>query len=118
MGQACNESLVGEVDYLFKKKGKNELCNEDCSIECNSFTLSMTVNDVFSQSLFEQNKSIIYIFYEDFYYTSITEQPKISSDSLVGTVGGLLGLFLGASLLSFVEFLDLAIDLIYFSFGF
>ena len=64
-------------------------------------------------TLFYENKSRVYVYFEDFYYTSITEQPKISGESLVGNIGGLLGLFLGASLLTSVEFLDIAFSLLH-----
>jgi len=42
----------------------------------------------------------------------IKEEAKTSFDSLIGTIGGLLGLFLGASLMSFFEIIDLAIIVI------
>ena len=54
-----------------------------------------------------------FTYYEDFFYTLISEEPKTSLDNLVGTIGGLLGLFLGASLMSFYELIDMVFSTIF-----
>ena len=45
----------------------------------------------------------------EFANTEITQTPAYPSESLFGDVGGTLGLFLGASLLTVVEVLDVTL---------
>jgi len=56
--------------------------------------------------------SLVYIYYPDFYYTSITEQPKTTFDQLISNIGGLLGLFIGGSIMSFFEIFELLISVL------
>ena len=48
----------------------------------------------------------INVFYETLSYTQVEEDAKYTFDNLVGTLGGHLHLFLGMSLLSFVEVVE------------
>ena len=109
----CDRRILKKVHERFRIQGVYEVCKDECPAECNSNSYSMTISDSFKQLYLDQNKSEVFIYYEDFYYTLITEQAKISLDSSIGTIGGLVGLFLGASFLSTVEFLDLAINLLF-----
>ena len=45
--------------------------------------------------------------YDSLSYIKLDEEPKISGEELLGIIGGHLGLFLGMSLLSFVELVEL-----------
>jgi hypothetical protein len=45
----------------------------------------------------------VHVFYEDLRYTEIDENPAMDIVALLGSLGGNLGLFLGASVLSFTE---------------
>ena len=47
-------------------------------------------------------------------YLQVEEEPKMSGEDLLGIVGGYLHLFLGMSLLSFVEILELAVKIVWF----
>ena len=104
--------MTNEITNRFESEGINQICKDICPPEFNSITYSLTFTETHSQSLFNKNQTELNVYYDDFYYTSITEQAKISLDSLVGNIGGLLGLFLGASLLTTIEFIDLVITLI------
>jgi hypothetical protein len=53
--------------------------------------------------------------YNQLGYTLIQEQASLDLFSLIGNVGGQCGLFLGLSALSFIEIIELLIDLIIFS---
>lgn len=57
--------------------------------------------------LVKKTTSMINIFYDSVTYTSVTESQSISFDVLLGNIGGIFGLFTGASILSFVELGDL-----------
>jgi hypothetical protein len=103
-----NPSLVNSIFEKFDSIGANTICDKQCPIECDSISYSISMNSFLNN----QNYSRINIYYEDFFYTAITEEPKASIDSLIGTIGGLLGLFLGASLTSFFEIIDLIFSLL------
>jgi hypothetical protein len=49
------------------------------------------------------------VYFDSLSYTSITESPSQETISFVSNVGGLLGLFLGATVLSFLEFAEFLI---------
>ncbi len=100
-------SLLDSVTAKFQNLGANTICEKQCPIECDSISYSLDKNANFINRSYSQ----VNIYYEDFFYTSITEEPKTSFDSLIGTIGGLLGLFLGASLTSFFELIDLTFSL-------
>lgn len=52
------------------------------------------------------------VFYNTGSYTKITEKQAMEPQSLFPSVGGTLGLFLGISILSFVEIIEVAIEII------
>ena len=54
----------------------------------------------------------VQISYQDMMQTFITEYPKMQSTDLVSSLGGILGLFLGLSFLSFIEIFDFLLQLI------
>ena len=49
------------------------------------------------------------VYYNSLSYVEIEEEPKMSAEDLLGLLGGHLHLFLGMSLLSFVELFEFAI---------
>jgi acid-sensing ion channel 5 len=53
------------------------------------------------------------IFYDQLHTTHVQEIAEISFGSLLGNIGGCLGLFTGISLLSFIEIFDLVIEFIF-----
>lgn len=55
----------------------------------------------------------INIFYDEIMYTEITESPKMTVSDLISSIGGCLGLFLGISLLSFIEIFEFLIEILY-----
>ena len=70
---------------------------------------NVSINDNFIQ----KNIVLINVFYEDLAATFVNEIPEITSDYLFSNIGGNLGLFIGMSLLSFVEFLEIIVQLIF-----
>ena len=54
----------------------------------------------------------VQISYQDMMQTFITEYPKMKPVDLVSSLGGILGLFLGLSFLSFIEIFDFLLQLI------
>ena len=114
-----NESLVRYVNDKFLSEGENIVCEKSCPIECESVSYITSVNSILLntntvRSEFHNvldNFSFINIYYEDFGYKSISEIPKTSFEDLLGTIGGLIGMFLGTSLLSFIEIPDILLQI-------
>ena len=104
----CNDSLKIQLDVnsYFRNKGVAIVCGEMCPIECDSVEYSVK-SFYLSFPYHYRTKSAVRIYYETFDYTSTTQIPKLRSDDLFGNVGGILGLFLGVSLLSLVEIIEL-----------
>ena len=106
-------------------------CLSKCPLECNKAAYAIAsrsfdfpgTGDVYVNNLLAANPSLVArrrndtdyaanragnilqvrIFYETLAYTQVREEAKISVDTLVGHIGGHLHLFMGMSLLSFVE---------------
>ncbi|XP_028407183.1 acid-sensing ion channel 4-A-like isoform X2 [Dendronephthya gigantea] len=65
------------------------------------------VNDTDEEDEFTcKNLLAMDIFYEDLNYHVIKQVPAYSLPNLLGEIGGLMGLFLGASILTVLEFFD------------
>ena len=58
------------------------------------------------QSLYNIN-----VYFDDLQYTQISDQPQYTTTSLVANIGGLLGVFLGMSFLSIVDFLQIVAEI-------
>ena len=117
----------------FSKTIFNEKCSNYCPLECSTVNyqvLTSTLDFPTSGNIslkdqtgyfdskfanYEEVKKRFYslvIFYEDLKYTLITESPNIEFVDLVSNVGGILGVFLGISFLSFIEIVELIIQYI------
>ncbi len=84
-------------------------CGRFCPLECNS-----TVYEFETTSINDQNKTRFRIFYRSLKYTLITEQEKCSFLDLITYVSGVLSLFIGVSLASLFEMIELISEVIYF----
>ena len=56
------------------------------------------------------------IYYQDLSYSEITQIPKSDIIDLVSGMGGLLGLFIGVSFLSFAEVIEVILEIIFILF--
>ena len=66
---------------------------------------------IFSTPL-KGNEIKILVYYESLKYTLISQQPKTQLLNLIPNIGGALGLFIGISFLSFIEIIELFIEII------
>lgn len=133
----CNESKCIEQAYInFVDKSSKECFNE-CPVECESTSYDYRITqsdfpaEFYSQILIEFDKMYpwlkrnfsskenlkkttlaLNVFYNDIGYTIVNEIPSKTFEQFISEIGGLMGICLGASLLSFVELFDLAIQLI------
>lgn len=54
----------------------------------------------------------LFVYFDEIKYTEITEAPTTTFVDLIASIGGTLGLFIGVSLLSFVELIELILEII------
>ena len=59
-----------------------------------------------------QNLIIIYVYYKELKYTLINQQPKTETFDFISKIGGIFGLFLGISFMSFIEILEILFEII------
>ncbi len=81
-----------------------------CPLECN-----MTIYTIAEEKNYfdymDYNQINVLIYLDSFKYTKITQLAQSTLPDIISTIGGTFGLFLGLSLLSFVEILDLFIHI-------
>jgi len=82
---------------------------QECPLECETTLFSYSVV-TFGNTV---NKTSARIYYNSLKYTDVLEIPKTTGIEVFADLGGTLGLFLGFSLLSFVEILDLGAQIFY-----
>ena len=61
----------------------------------------------------ERKESQVNIYYEKFEYTSISQVAKISPVNLFGNIGGIIGLLLGASIISIIDSIEQLFIILY-----
>lgn len=128
----CFKDLYNEQDFDYEAN-----CQKNCPLECESSVIfktfktsqyplrklrSQIVNDIKTKlnKTADEKQLGDRVFEFNFYFLdfteSITEQvPKITISGLVSNIGGTFGLFLGSSLISFVEIIELFIQLLIIS---
>ena len=68
--------------------------------------------DIFDYSYMKKTFVKVNIFYDDLVYTSITESPATTIENLIAYIGGTLGLFIGISVLSLIEGIDIFFNIV------
>jgi len=111
-------------NHLFKKE-----CADYCPLECDSikysistYTLEYPISGIISledKQKFDSNfnnyddvqKSFysLIIYYKDLKYTLLKDEPSMILADLISNIGGLLGVFIGYSFVSFIEFFEILI---------
>jgi hypothetical protein len=111
-------------------------CNQYCPLECYSISYELTSsfssyptrnyakksllnntiitskfqNEILTYDLLKESVLSLNIYYDKLTYTGITKDAKTELIDLISNIGGLLGLFLGISFLSFVEIIEIIIE--------
>ena len=127
------KNCVGKYLSDFRKNDQFEKCSQYCPLECDEVTYSITpvakvyptrgnISDVMFASFefnlsnlttYEQMKKHyvqICVFYKKIGYTLISQEAKTETFNFVSNIGGVLGLFLGISFLSFIEIFEILIE--------
>jgi len=113
---------------------QHEKCQNYCPLECDQNSLTITPylsvlpetgwigrmrKSSFGMSNFSEYKQLkknfvsILVYYKELQYTLISQEAKTEAFCFVSNIGGILGLFLGISFLSFVEILEVLIEIFY-----
>jgi len=125
-------------NIYFKNNYIQNTCLSQCPLECNSFGISYKLSsstllpnvyksllqknvnlkvDFINRSLDDESvvlESVVKlnIFYDTLSYTSFEESPQMDIVSLLGSIGGNLGLFMGVCLFSFGEVFVALIEIV------
>jgi hypothetical protein len=101
-----------------------------CPLECDSFSLNietksqaiLAFGNVTDNSFYSQLKTYqdvyksyfgINVYYEEFKYTFIKQNPKMEIFDLLSNIGGTFSLFLGLSIFSFLELFEILANLVF-----
>jgi amiloride-sensitive sodium channel subunit alpha len=143
--KVCNttweDDCTKKQQEIFDESDLSPECNELCPFECKKMifsTIHSQINEFsnekakkyfehkllkpkyeqFNSSLSDVKQSVINlnVFYDRLSFTEITEKPSFTFVDLVSNVGGTFGLFIGISLLSLLEVVEIIYEmlLIYF----
>ena len=83
------------------------LCTEQCEQECTLFKFDLRTT---KSALSKSNTTIFRFYVRDFSTLEITQIAKIGIFDIISNIGGLLGLFIGVSFLTFMEIVEYIID--------
>ena len=88
-------------------------CKEYCPLECD------TIKYIGSEVSFKTDKSLSYlrIFYEELKYTRYSEIPKTEPFDFISSIGGILGLFIGCSFVTFFELAEVLLEICFILFA-
>lgn len=95
----------------FYEKSIQRLCEEYCPLECSTISYSTQSS---SLSYEERNVSRLKVFYPSLQDTLITQEEKFMFYDLISDIGGILGLFIGLSIMNIFEIFELAAELMFF----
>jgi hypothetical protein len=122
-------------EYLkYTKDNMNKKCTMHCPLECDEITYDYTLSssdyptehvyDILkgdihvsrvsnlTYSKFKERSLMVNIFYSQLNYLAITQVKKFQFMDLLASIGGLLGFFVGMSLLSFIELAEILMEII------
>ena len=124
----CFKNTYNEENFEYDTK-----CGSECPLECTSKSLKFVkkigvfpsynelseINNTIHEKLADGEESPwnendlrhgmleLNVYFKSFNYSEKTEIPKIADSDLIGTIGGTMGLFLGMSLMSLIEIIEL-----------
>ncbi|XP_035679934.1 uncharacterized protein LOC118418202 [Branchiostoma floridae] len=76
----------------------------------NIHTRSQSQNLPLNPEELRQNLARVHVYFRDLNYELITENPTYTEESLLSGLGGLLGLYVGLSVITVFEFINLLVD--------
>jgi hypothetical protein len=110
----CEKNLTTS----FATSNTDDFCDNVCRPECTtqkfdySISLSKFPTQDYTNLHPDQKPPLRFIVdYKDNIYTEVIESPKVTFEKLLGDIGGQMSLFIGISFLSFLEVLELLIEI-------
>ena len=92
-------------------------CSKYCPLECDFEQYEAFLSFHMSENMSKNETLKFKIYFKDLTYILISQEPKIELFDLISGIGGLLGLFLGVSFLSFIEIFEIIFEVIYLLIG-
>ena len=114
----CNHvSLDASVSIInYPSTSYANILTSDSKIQekfSNLINVTKLTNEILSKNILSVN-----VMYKDLDYTLINENANLKVSDLISSIGGILGLFIGVSFLSFVEILEIIVEIIYIKYEF
>jgi len=91
----------------FYSKSIQEKCSFYCPLECDSISYSVEKNYIY-----DQNRTRFKVFFGSLKYNHISQEQAFPIEEFIGTIGDILGIFVGVSFVSLFEIIELLIELI------
>ncbi len=104
---------IFEYSQALTKKTVDDLCKRTDQVKAVGEKFNLTN---FTLDDFQERFTQVYVFFPKLEYTEISQIPKTTVFDLISSVGGSLGLFMGLSLMSFVQLFNILIEA-YYSLG-
>ena len=101
----------------FNQESLVDKCNKYCPLECDSSEYTTSYSFHITETLSRNDTLKIKAYYKELKYILISQEPKMDIIDLIANIGGLFGLFLGASFLSFIEIFELLFEVFYLIFA-
>ena len=107
----CIESYYSDIYKLYTLNAFNieTNCIEDCPLECHSTSFNYQKTEFVNTEL-SVNAFSFSISFPNLKVTKYIESPKTTYSSLISSIGGSMGLFVGIRLLSFVDILEFILE--------
>ena len=110
--QKSKECTMNYKKSFFTKKVLTK-CSDYCPLECDTISYKVSVNSFVDKA----NQTTIYVYYKDLKFISISQEASMVMSDLVSNIGGILGLFIGISFLSFIEIFEVITEVFFVLFS-
>ena len=84
-----------------------------------NLVVNNTINYTMDRPTFESMQDtllMVNVYYDELFYTEIEDEPKLEIEMLLSLIGGYMALFLGMSLLTLVEFIEVGYLIMHYAF--
>ncbi len=125
------------TNLLLEFAGKTEeKCREYCPFECRTYSIdikqysetliskgNITNRIQFKFPEFNTYENVsrsffsISVYYDELKYTLISQRPQTETFDLISNIGGIVGLFLGMGLMSFMELFEIIFEGLFIKFN-
>ncbi len=107
----CTDNILNEKFQILNLEFDQEKeCSKQCPLECDQTTFSLTMNQINKYSNLNERSFRFFLVFEDLEYNEIIQSAAITAWDMASKLGGLLGLFVGFKLLSFIDLFQFFCD--------